>query len=165
MRKSTRKALKRGRQRMSSNAPQNITVDPSDPRQALALLDRLVGDLSFNRQSHDVIRQAVATLNGTIQTAETHTVGVSAALTPLHSLKLAIQTAFQTLPAQSVATGDLLYSFNRLVELLPIAESENLKLNGPIGYVDAMPKEASPAHSESDISRTGSSSIESSGQT
>jgi hypothetical protein len=90
---------------------------------------------------------------------------MSIALTPLHSLKLAIQAAFHTLPAQSVATVDLLYSFNRLVELLPIAESENLKLDGPIGYVGTMPKEASSTHSESDITGTGGGGIESAGQT
>ena len=153
---------------MSSNPPQNITVDPADPRQALALLDRLVGDLSFNRASHDIIRQAVATLNGTIQTGEAtgdsyHNMQ-ALAIACMRRLRMACEAALTSLGPNAYASGELVASFNLTLASLRVTEVNELKLDSPKANVDPMPKETTPAHSESDITGTGGGGIESTGQ-
>jgi len=114
-----------------SASPQNITVDPADPRQALDLLNSLVRTMNFNADSHDVIRQSVATLRGCIQIAdgcadlmkirETH-------MAKLGELARAIQAAVDAFPTNQFAGGYLVSHFNDYVDSIPIPEAQELKL-------------------------------------
>jgi len=52
--------------RMSANPPNQITVDPRDPEQALALLNHIARTFQADASTHDAIRQAVETLKGSL---------------------------------------------------------------------------------------------------